>query len=604
MDNIRILVVEDEALIAASIVRTLSSLGYTILEPVASGEDAVDAVQTHHPDLVLMDIELLSDMNGIETAEKIAEISDIPVIYLTAHADDNRISEASLTRPYGYLLKPVNQQELRITLEMALYKSSIDRKLKESETRYRTIVTSSKAGYFMIDLDGRYIMVNEAWLVMHGYSSQDEIIGQHFSITQIDGDKEKAQHNVDFLIRGGTIPSGEFSRKRKDGSVGYHTFSATPVVQDGNVTGIEGFLIDITKQKKVEEDLKKSEHLLSGILNSAPVLIYIYDLTGHRNIYSNKEIVKFLGYSPEQIKQAGSGLFDTILHPDDIQTVASHHDKMTHAKDNEIRECVYRMKHANGGWRLLRSRDIVFNRDYQGLADQILGSAEDITEHYQAEESLHMAIKKLHLLTSLTRHDIFNQVTAVTLLMDEAIESSDLAEIHRYASIAREVGNHIEATISFTREYENFGIVSSGWQPVSATIESAKSEVSLKGIHVHIAIPEDLEVYADPIIRKVFTTLMENAVRHGEKITVIELNCCEDAGSLNIICKDDGVGIPPEEKDHIFELGYGKNTGIGLFLAREILSITGLSIRECGEPGIGARFEILVPAGKFRIISS
>ena len=114
-------------------------------------------------------------------------------------------------------------------------------------------------------------------------------------------------------------------------------------------------------------------------------------------------------------------------------------------------------------------------------------------------------------------------------------------------------------------------------------------------------IPQNLEIYADPIIRKVFSTLIENAIRHGGEITHIRLSSHMGENTQIITCDDDGLGVPSGEKGSIFDHGFGKNTGIGLFLAREILSITGLSIREVGIPGEGARFEILVPSGKFRM---
>jgi signal transduction histidine kinase len=103
-----------------------------------------------------------------------------------------------------------------------------------------------------------------------------------------------------------------------------------------------------------------------------------------------------------------------------------------------------------------------------------------------------------------------------------------------------------------------------------------------------------------PIIRKVFSTLIENAIRHGKKITYIRFSVAHKDNDLIIICEDNGVGIPLNDKAHIFGRGFGNHTGIGLFLAREILSITNLSIREVGEEGKGARFEILVPDGKWR----
>jgi K+-sensing histidine kinase KdpD len=182
-----------------------------------------------------------------------------------------------------------------------------------------------------------------------------------------------------------------------------------------------------------------------------------------------------------------------------------------------------------------------------------------------------------------------------------SLKSSDQTTIHRYTSRALEACSQIEATIGFTREYENFGIVTSGWQKVHETIEAAEHQVSLGTITLENQIPEDLEIYADPIIRKVFVTLLENAIRHGDKVTKIRFFCNVKEKNLILTCEDDGVGIPDNEKKLIFDHGYGKNTGLGLFLSREILSITGLSIHETGEFGKGARFDIEIRDGKYRV---
>ncbi|MFH0966217.1 MAG: sensor histidine kinase, partial [Methanobacteriota archaeon] len=223
-----------------------------------------------------------------------------------------------------------------------------------------------------------------------------------------------------------------------------------------------------------------------------------------------------------------------------------------------------------------------------------------ITERKYMDESLQEAVQKLRLLSGLTRHDILNQVSAVQLLQEMALNTSIQKKVNEYISQAQEATAQIEATIGFTREYENFGSVSSGWKQIYLIIEGAKTEIPLGHVTMENLVPEGLEVYADPIIRKVFSTLMDNAVRHGGEITRIRIFCHVTPHWLTIICDDDGMGIPTLEKERIFDHSYGKNTGLGLFLAREILSITGLSIHECGEPGKGARFEILVPEGKFR----
>ena len=147
-----------------------------------------------------------------------------------------------------------------------LYYDINDRKLsekalKESEKRFRSIIESAEAGYFFIDRDGYFKNVNEAWLRMHKYSSADEVIGKHFSISQIDTDQSEAQKVVEKLLGGEPVPTGEFSRRCKDGSIGYHTFTVTPVIHGEKIIGLEGFIIDISEKKKLEAHLLQAQKM-------------------------------------------------------------------------------------------------------------------------------------------------------------------------------------------------------------------------------------------------------------------------------------------------------------------------------------------------------
>ena len=139
---------------------------------------------------------------------------------------------------------------------------------------------------------------------------------------------------------------------------------------------------------RAEEALRKSEHLNQKILNSTPNLIYIYDIEEQRNVYSNREIFDFLGYTQEQIAAMGSELFSNILHPDDAKAVDAHHARFINAPDNVTYDVEYRMKHANGEWRWLHSRDTLFSRNKEGLGKQILGICQDVTLTKQNEVTL------------------------------------------------------------------------------------------------------------------------------------------------------------------------------------------------------------------------
>ncbi|HUX40763.1 MAG TPA: PAS domain S-box protein [Rectinemataceae bacterium] len=163
-------------------------------------------------------------------------------------------------------------------------RKAIEDALRESEERFRGIVENSEAGYFFIDSEGIYRDINAAWLKLHGFERREEIIGRHFSSTQVDVDLAGSAEIVAHLLAGGTVPSGEFSRRRRDGSTGWHLFSSRPVRGGGKVIGLEGFLFDISERKKTEESLRESEHLFkslySNMLNGFAYCRMYYDEDG------------------------------------------------------------------------------------------------------------------------------------------------------------------------------------------------------------------------------------------------------------------------------------------------------------------------------------
>jgi signal transduction histidine kinase len=155
--------------------------------------------------------------------------------------------------------------------------------------------------------------------------------------------------------------------------------------------------------------------------------------------------------------------------------------------------------------------------------------------------------------------------------------------------------------IQFTKEYDAIGVSTPVWQDVRTVLDTAAKQAPLGKVVVKNDLPAGQEVFADPLIVKVFYNLMDNAVRYGGKITTVRFSVEKAGDDHVIICEDDGDGVVAEEKEKIFDRGFGKNTGLGLALAREILDITGITIRENGELGKGARFEMTVPKGAYRL---
>ena len=152
----------------------------------------------------------------------------------------------------------------------------------------------------------------------------------------------------------------------------------------------------------------------------------------------------------------------------------------------------------------------------------------------------------------------------------------------------------------FTRDYQELGVAVPEWQNVNASIQKAVAGLPMRDILVEVD-RSDLEIYTDPLFKKVFYNLVENALNYGgETMKTIRVSSEESDRGLTLVCEDDGVGISSDDKKHLFTRGFGKHTGLGLFLSREILAITGITITENGIPGKGARFEITVPKGMWR----
>ncbi|MFH0966285.1 MAG: hybrid sensor histidine kinase/response regulator [Methanobacteriota archaeon] len=249
--------------------------------------------------------------------------------------------------------------------------------------------------------------------------------------------------------------------------------------------------------------------------------------------------------------------------------------------------------------------NILNDKEHQVL-EELKQSHDDLVqeniERQRAESALGMANNKLQLMASITRHDLLNQLNSLQGYLDLALtdRTVDPENAWIFVEKAFKIVDQTVDTVKFTDEYQNIGVNNPIWQDIRVLVQNSVRHTSLDEIRIENLFPEMIEVYADPLIEKVFSNLIENSVKYGKKNTVIRFRLIEDAGSYILICEDDGIGVPPHEKEKIFTYQYGKNTGLGLFLSREILAITGITICETGIEHEGARFEISCPVGTIR----
>jgi|GEM_PF-5480390 len=219
-------------------------------------------------------------------------------------------------------------------------------------------------------------------------------------------------------------------------------------------------------------------------------------------------------------------------------------------------------------------------------------------------EELSVLNYKLSLLSSITRHDIMNQITVLNSGLDviEDCISPDNSCKH-ILELIRSATYNIREQISFTAVYEKMGVQKPTWHRISSIILKTRDSLNLNNI-VILDNTQDLEIYADPLFSQVIYNLMDNALRHGRSLTHIAFSFKPYGEDGILVITDNGVGIADENKNDIFQKGFGNNTGLGLFLIREILAFNHITIRETGMAGKGARFEIYLPKGIWRINQS
>lgn len=274
-------------------------------------------------------------------------------------------------------------------------------KPRAAENRLSGIIENTQAGYFFIDRKGIFRSVNKAWLDMHGYDSPAEVLGKHFSLTQADTDLDAANRMVAEILAGKPVPNGEFARRRKDGSIGCHTFSASPVISGGKVTGIEGFLIDTTDRKRVDEELLRSKTFLEQSFEQSPTPMVLLEMPGAILKIVNSAYRRMLGTSDEP-SRIGQSLLDIPLsfqyYQPDGRPVGVRDLPIARAIAGEridSRELRIVRKDQTELWVLAGAAPIL---DSSGKIIAAYLTLTDITAHRQAEAALQTSEEKYRLL--------------------------------------------------------------------------------------------------------------------------------------------------------------------------------------------------------------
>jgi PAS domain S-box-containing protein len=324
-----------------------------------------------------------------------------------------------------------------------------------------------------------------------------------------------------------------------------------------------------------------------------------------RIISANRVLARTLGYDhPEDLYGKLTG--DLVIRSEEIDNLATD---LAHNNAVAGREIRVKCRDGTELWVSVQAWKLIVRDN-----PLIEGFIEDVTENRVFEQEMHyheselnrfalelsQANKKLNILSSITRHDILNKLTGLQGYLELMKGEYSDPKLQEYLAVQETIIQTITRQVRFTKDYQDVGIATPRWFDVKETIEKVVASLPLHGISLTVETG-NLRIYADPMLEKVFYNLIENSIRHGGKLSRIRINAEIEEDHARIIVEDNGTGVPEQFKEAIFVRKHFKHTGFGLYLSREILGITGLSILENGKPGEGARFVITVPRENFRI---
>lgn len=495
-----------------------------------------------------------------------------------------------------------------------------ERTLRINEERLLMSQEMGHIGSWEYDLKSNTIWGSAEGRRIFGYPS----VAGDFPIAEIEAcipEREVVHQALVDLITSGKTYDLEYHIHPSDGSESKVVHSIARLEQDsaGTPLRVRGVIQDITKRRQTEETLRvayerlaageeelraqydmlsdnerkiqESEERYRTYIDNSPLGVFTVDSAGNCKD-ANPAGCLMLGYSREEIlslpivDRTNSGSGDGSLSSAFLKLKATGSIGIEVELVKKDRELLPVILNA------VRLSD-----------DRYLGFCLDITERKQAGQALAAARKKLSVLSTITNQDIQSAAFSLSAYLNLIKKENTDEKVRDYLEKETVLIQSIVKSLNFAKDYQDLGMQEPRWQNVEEIFIYAVSHLKFLDVTRTISL-NSLEIYADSHLEKALFHIMQNTVKYGVRATEVRIYYQEHGESIRIIIEDNGVGIPRQEKEQIFERGYGKGSGFGLFLVREILSITGMMIRETGQEGEGARFEITVPKGAYRFPES
>lgn len=616
MRQARILIVEDEVVVAADLAGKLERAGYGVLGTASRGEQALRMAEAAVPDLVLMDIRLAGPMDGIETAERLRATVDVPVVFLTAHSDRETIKRASLSEPFGYVLKPFEERDLAAQVEIALYKHQAERRLRDSEARYRTLVESAGDAILTLDEQGAILSCNAAAERMFGYSRED-LPGRHVSLLMpgerlwSPGGNGGGSHGAAWVP--GSDTRRELDALRRDGAV-FPVEACVSGTLMGGRTVYTAIVRDLSERRRAEAEV----HWRASLLEQAHEAVIVWRVGGGV-VYWNAGAAHLYGWSAEEAAgRAPHELFGTELaqEADDARPLldaGQWSGEMTHrTKDGRtviVESRMRTMPDGRGGTLVMTTNHDVTDRHviHQKvcrLAEELERRVEERTEELKrSQELLRQLASELTLAEQRERrrlatdlHDYLAQLlVCVRLKISQIRARQSPAEADPRLREAEEV---LQQALEYTRSLvaqlapimlHQFGL--------PAALQWLGEQMQRQDLTVHVdvgdagglTLPEDQAVLLFQSVRE----LLMNVAKHA-RVESASVRMRVADGHVRLVVSDQGAGCDLAE---MAQAG-GAAPKFGLFSIRERMKALGGHIDIVSAPGRGTTATITLPLGK------
>jgi PAS domain S-box-containing protein len=545
MDKARILVVEDNNIVVMELEDSLRSLGYAVFDVASYGKEAIEKAAERRPDLVLMDIRLKGDINGIVAAQEIRERLDIPVIYLTAYADEDTLQRAKITEPYGYIIKPFEERELYSVIEMALYKHSMERKLKESEQWLATTLRSIGDAVIATDERGLIVLMNSVAEALTGWEQEDAWGKDLIEVFNIVDEKTRtlAESPVTRAIREGVVIglADHSILITKDGREIPIDHNAAPIRDDkGRITGVVLAFRDITERKRAEEALRRAHDELemrvqerTAELAQASEALQAEIAERRRAEEALKEYSERLG---EMVEQRTKEL-------QDAQAKLTQSEKLA----------------ATG--RLAASVAHEINNPLQGISNYLAVISRQVPEDHPLHEDLDMVKLGFERISEIVR-----RLRAFYRPAEEKMDPTDINGV-------------VERVLALLGHQLSLGKV------------GVKRELSEQQLLVLGSAGQLEQVLVNLVVNA-----QEAMPRGGELMVRTTLR--DDMVQLQVT--DTGRGMSEEEMSRLFEPFYdgigSKGLGLGLWISHNIIEAHAGHIEVESQMGQGTTFTVNLPA--------